>query len=57
MFFLTGILSQLDKENGNTLWQDAARAELDQICNYDNFCDMGVGVNMDTEHHKINVPN
>ena len=46
---------RLDKENGNMLWHDAVRTELDQICDYDTFRDMGVGVTMDSDHHKINV--
>ena len=45
----------LKQENGNTLWSDAVKAELDQICNYDTFRDMGIGVPMDADHHKINV--
>ena len=37
------------------LWYDAVKAELDQIHDHDTFCDMGVGVIMDGNHHKINV--
>ena len=46
---------RLDKDSGNTLWHDAVRTELDQINDYDTFCDMGIGVTMDCDHHKINV--
>ena len=46
---------RLDEDNGNTLWHDAVRTELDQICDYDTFRDMGIGVTMDRDHHKINV--
>ena len=28
---------EFDKENGNTLWQDAIRLELDQLCDFDTF--------------------
>ena len=34
----------LDKENGNTLWQDAIWRELDQISSYKSFCNIDVGV-------------
>ena len=46
---------RLEKDNGNTLWHDAVRTELDQIRDYDTFRDMGIGVTMDSNHHKINV--
>ena len=37
------------------LWHNAVRTELDQIHDYDTFCDMRIGVTMDSDHHKINV--
>ena len=37
------------------LWHNAVRTELDQIHDYDTFCDMGIGVTMDSNHHKINT--
>ena len=46
---------RLDKDNGNTLWHNTVRTELDQIRVYDIFCHMGIGVTMDSDHHKINV--
>ena len=46
---------RLDKDNGNMLWHDAVKTELDQIRDYDTFRDMGIGVTMDSNHHKINV--
>ena len=46
---------QLDKENGNTLWEDAVKLELKQIQDYDTFRDMGVGVKMDPSYSKIKV--
>ena len=32
---------ELDKRNGNTLWQDAMRLELDQLDEYNTFKDLG----------------
>ena len=46
---------QLDKENGNTLWEDAVKLELKQIQDYGTFRDMGVGVKMDPSYSKIKV--
>ena len=46
---------RLDQANGNTLWADAVKTELDQIRDYDTFRDMGIGVPIDADHHKINV--
>ena len=45
----------LDKENGNTLWQDAVRRELDQISSYKSFCNIGVGVSPGADYKKIKV--
>ena len=32
---------RLDQQNGNTLWQDAIKTELDQINSYNTFKDNG----------------
>ncbi len=32
---------RLDEENGNTYWQDAMKAELDQLMEYKTFQDLG----------------
>ena len=45
----------MDKENGNTLWEDAIKLKLKQIQEYDTFRDMGVGVKMDPSYSKIKV--
>ena len=45
----------LDKENGNTLWQDAIRRELDQILSYKSFHNIGVGVSPGADFKKIKV--
>ena len=45
----------MDKENGNTLWEDAGKLELKQIQDYDTIRDMGIGAKLDLEYHKINV--
>ena len=33
----------IDKENGNSLWQDAVKLEMDQIDEYNTFIDLGKG--------------
>ena len=45
----------LDKENGNTLWQDAIQRELDQISSYKSFCNIGIGVSPGADYKKIEV--
>ena len=45
----------LDKGNGNTLWQDGVRCELDQIFSYQTFCDLGKGGFPGGEYKKIKV--
>ena len=45
----------LDKENGNTLWQDAIWRELDQILSYKSFCNIRVGVSPGGDFKKIKV--
>ena len=46
---------KLDKENGNTYWQDAIKLELSQILGYDTFKDMGIGAKAPTGFQRINV--
>ena len=38
---------RLDEQNGNTLWQDAIKTELDQINSYGTFMDNGKKVPKD----------
>ena len=45
----------LDRENGNTLWQDGIRRELDQLSSYCTFCDIGVDVIPGNEYHRIKI--
>ena len=45
----------LDKENGNTLWHDAIRRELDQISSYKSFRNIGIGVSPGPDFKKIKV--
>ena len=45
----------LDKENGNTLWQDVIWRELDQISSYKSFHNIGVGVSPGPDIKKIKV--
>ncbi|GKY94554.1 hypothetical protein MPSEU_000421100 [Mayamaea pseudoterrestris] len=45
----------LDEINGNTLWTDAIRTELNQINDYDTFADQGVGKVMPAPWKRINV--
>ena len=45
----------LDKENGNNLWGDATRCELDQINSYKSFCDHGSGGSPGKGYKKIKV--
>ena len=44
---------RLDEQNGNTLWQDAIKTELDQINSYGTFKDNGKKVPKD--HKRIPV--
>ena len=45
----------MDKENGNTLWQEAVRWELDHIMSYKCFRCIGIGVSHGPEYKKIQV--
>ena len=45
----------LDKENGNNLWGDATRRELEQIFSYKSFRDLGNGGSPGEGYKKINV--
>ena len=45
----------IDKDNGNTLWKDGIRRELDQIFSYQTFCDLGKGGSPGAEYKKIKV--
>lgn len=45
----------LDKENGNTKWQDAVAMEMNQVNEYDTFIDKGIGFRPGTDWKRINV--
>ena len=45
----------LDKENGNSMWQDAIKLELSQLHAYDTFKDLGRGAAAPSGHKKIKV--
>jgi hypothetical protein len=44
---------QIDKDNGNTKWQDAIALELNQIDEYETFEDKGRGYNPGPDYKKI----
>jgi hypothetical protein len=44
---------ELDKRNGNTLWQDATRLELDQLDEYNTFKNLGHKAPAPTGYKKI----
>jgi hypothetical protein len=46
---------ELDKENGNTKWQDCTDLELNQIDEYQTFIDKGKGYKPGPEYKRINV--
>ena len=46
---------QSDKENGNNLWGDATRRELEQIFSYKSFRDLGSGGSPGEGYKKIKV--
>ena len=46
---------KLDKDNGDTYWQDAIKLELSQILGYDTFKDIGIGAKAPTGFQRINV--
>ena len=45
----------LDKDNGNTFWEDAVRHELEQLFSYKTFCDLGTGGLPGKEYKKIKI--
>ena len=45
----------LDKENGNTRWQDVIQRELDQISSYKSFHNIGIGVSPGADFKKTKV--
>ena len=46
---------EIDKQNGNTRWQDAEKEELSAILGYGTFNDLGKGASAPINHKKINV--
>jgi len=46
---------ELDTANGNTMWADAIKTEMDQLHEYDTFQDKGSGTTMGAGWKKINV--
>jgi len=46
---------ELDEKNGNTLWRDAIKVELDQIDEYNTFKDLGKGAQVPNGYKKIRV--
>ena len=46
---------RLDRLNGNTKWQDAIRAEMEQLAEYKVFVDMGIGIPIPKGYQKIRV--
>jgi hypothetical protein len=45
----------LDKQNGNTKWQDAEKAEIDSMSAYNVFKDVGANMRPSSEYTKIRV--
>ena len=43
----------LDIKNGNTLWQNALRTELDQLDEYETFRNLGCGTRAPDDHKMI----
>jgi len=46
---------ELDKENGNAIWQDALKKEIDQTKAHTTFTDLGKGTRIPKGHQKIYV--
>ena len=46
---------RLDKRNGNTLWQDAVKLEMQQISSYNVFKDLGKNANIPDGYKRIRV--
>src|SRR6476620_3695600 len=45
----------IDEQEGNTLWADAVKKEMDQLHEYNTFIDKGVGARMPLDWKRINV--
>ena len=45
----------IDKEMGNTRWQDAEKLEMSQLHSYNTFIDKGVGYRPSKEYKKITI--
>ena len=45
----------LDKDNGNTFWEDAVRHELEQLFSHKTFRDLGTGGLPGKEYKKIKI--
>ena len=45
----------LDKDNGNTFWEDAVHCELEQVFSYKTFRDLGTGGLPGNEYKKIKI--
>ncbi len=46
---------EIDKENGNTLWQESIQLERDQLDEYDTWIEKGVSFKPGPEYKRINV--
>ena len=46
---------ELDRVNGNTLWQDALKKEMDQIASFETFKDLGKGARLPAGHQRVYV--
>ena len=46
---------RLDAANGNTMWADAVKIEMDQLHEYDTFIDKGLGAPMEPDWKRINA--
>jgi len=44
---------EFDRRNGNTLWQDAERKELDQLYEYETFKSKGIGAKLPRDYTMI----
>ena len=45
----------IDKENGNTRWQDSEKLEMAQLASYKCFIDKGIGYRPSADYKKITV--
>ena len=46
---------EFDRANGNTLWQDATKKEMDLIKEFETFKSLGKGTRIPKGHHRIYV--